>query len=84
MEIIPAVIIFKYKLPIPFIRRFVKSMQTHSDFRKFDNMLRMVIDCTLDQTSEIKNLLSSMHKNGGYAMAALELKKQIKDAATGT
>jgi hypothetical protein len=118
MEIIPAVIIFKYKLPIPFILKYVKSMQTHSDFRKFDNMLRMVIDCTVEQTEAVKSLLSEMHKdgdifygtfesenslmtcfvdgltqgqhihfmdaeNGGYAMAALELKKQIK-YATGT
>lgn len=115
VEIIPAVIIFKYKLPIPFIRRYVQSMQTHSDFRKFDNMLRMVIDCTLEQTTKINGLLSHMHndgdifygtfesenslmtcfvdgltqgqhihfmdaENGGYAMAASGLKKQIKEA----
>lgn len=115
MEIIPAVIIFKYKLPIPFIRKYAQSMQTHSDFRKFDNMLRMVIDCTPNQVSEVKNLLAKLHRNGdlfygtfesenslmtcfveglnqgqhihfmdaengGYAIAALELKKQIKEA----
>lgn len=115
LEIIPAVIVFKYKLPIPFIRRYVQSMQTHSDFRKFDNMLRMVIDCSIHQVGQVKDLLNQLHKdgdlfygtfeaenslmtclvdgltqgqhihfmdaeNGGYAMAALELKKQVKDA----
>ncbi len=113
LEIIPAVILFKYKIPIPFIRRYVKSMQTHSDFRKFDNMLRMVIDCTIEQTIKVKELFSQMFdqqeifygtfesenslmtcfvdglnqgqhihfmdaENGGYAMAAIELKKQMK------
>jgi hypothetical protein len=117
LEIIPAVVIFKYKLPIPFILKYVKSMQTHSDFRKFDNMLRMVIDCTVKQTEDVKSLLSDLHsngdifygtfeaenslmtcfvdgltqgqhihfmdaENGGYAMAALELKKQIKYATS--
>ena len=114
LEIIPAVIIFNFKIPIPFIRRYVESIQVHSDFRKFDNMLRMVIDCTNDQTLKVKNLLERLHKersifygtfetenslmtcfvdgltqgqhihfmdaeNGGYAMAALVLKKQIKE-----
>lgn len=117
LEIIPAVIIFKYNFPIPFIRRYILSMQTHSDFRKFDNILRMVIDCTVEQTFEVKNLLRSLYleddifygtfesenslmtcfvdglnqgqhihfidaENGGYAMAAIELKKQIKEATS--
>ncbi|MBA2403878.1 MAG: DUF3095 domain-containing protein [Bdellovibrionales bacterium] len=64
MEIVPAVLIFKYKLPIPFIRRYVKAMETHSDFRKFDNMLRMVIDCTPNQVLAINQLLTNLHLEG--------------------
>lgn len=113
LEIIPAVIIFKYKLPIPFLRRYATSMASHSDFRKFDNALRMVLDCKLEQIQKVKVLLANLHRegtvyygtfesdnslmtcfveglnqgehihfmdgeNGGYAMAAIELKKQMK------
>ena len=114
LEIIPAFIIFNFKIPIPFVRRYVESIQVHSDFRKFDNMLRMVLDCTNEQTFKVKQLLERLHgtgdvfygtfesenslmtcfvdgltqgqhihfidaENGGYAMAALALKKQIKE-----
>ena len=117
LEIIPAVIIFKYKLPIPFLRRYATSMASHSDFRKFDNTLRMVLDCDLEQIEKVKHLLSNLHRdgtiyfgtfeannslmtcfveglnqgqhihfmdgeNGGYAMAAIELKKQMQEQIT--
>lgn len=117
LEIIPAVVLFKYKIPIPSIEKYSKSMQSHSDFRKFDNMLRMVIDCTTDQADKINKLFSKMYNEGdiyygtfesdnalmtcfvegldqgqhihfidadggGYAMAALEMKRQISDSLT--
>lgn len=61
MEIIHAVILFKYRLPIPFFRKYQASMQTHSDFRKFDNMLRMVIDCSPEKSREVKSFLEDLY-----------------------
>jgi hypothetical protein len=117
LEIIYAVMVFKYKFPAIFFDpgKYTQSMRTHSDFRKFDDMLRMVLDCTLDQISQIEAYLKSKHhegdlfygtfqtdsslmtcfveglgqgehihfidaENGGYATAAVELKKQMKSA----
>ena len=50
-EILAAVAIFRLGLP-PLIfnkESYRKSMRVHSDFRKFDDMLRMIIDCSQDQ-----------------------------------
>jgi hypothetical protein len=115
LEIILAVLIFKFKIP-PFFfnsKRYVKSMKTHSDFRKFDDMLRLVIDCSSEQADLIRGYLDKMYENGeifygiyesntslvtcfvdtvhdgghihfvdggdgGYAMAAKQLKAQMK------
>ena len=90
---------------------------THSDFRKFDDMLRMVIDCSSDQLSSMRDKLQVLREehgvcygihesqaalmtcytpsfsqgghvhfidgsNGGYAMAAKQLKAQIKESLT--
>lgn len=91
---------------------YQRSMRTHSDYRKFDDMLRMIIDCTEAQTAEIRILLEDFRAagrlyyglfeadaslmtcfvssvkneghihfidgaNGGYALAAKELKSQM-------
>lgn len=117
LEIIAAVMIFKFKIP-PLVfnpDKYSKAMRTHSDYRKFDDMLRMIIDCTEDQVSDIRTYLEAQYKdgklfyglhesenslmtcyvddlndgnhihfidggNGGYAMAAKQLKGQIKSA----
>lgn len=112
LEMFLCVLAFKYnKSPFFKHKKYAESMADHSDYRKFDDTLKMVVDCTEDQSSEIRNLLESnrdkvyfgSHKadcalmtcyvenvhadgghihfidggNGGYAMAAKELKKQI-------
>ncbi len=116
-EIILAVVIFKYKIPSPFFsqQKYVSSMSVHSDFRKFDDMLRMVIDCSAMQIEDIRKFLETLQdKNevffglfesetsimtcyvqnindgghihfvdggdGGYAMAAKQLKAQMNKA----
>ena len=96
-----------------FIPEYLRSISAHSDFRKFDNMLRMVIDCTPQQILAVKDLFARLHsegiiyfgtfeaenslmtcfveslsqgnhihfmdaENGGYAMAAEALKKQMR------
>lgn len=92
--------------------RYIDSLPAHSDFRKFDETLRMVIDCSPEMQQAIRALLEREHaagtiyfglhasstalmtcflrrledgghvhfvdgNDGGYAMAAVELKAQI-------
>lgn len=55
LEAILSVLIFKLGLkPLVFDpKKYASSMRTHSDFRKFDDTLRMVIDCSTDDASKI-------------------------------
>jgi hypothetical protein len=46
------------------VNKYAQTMASHSDFRKFDDTLRMVIDCTENQIEKIKDLLNSRHKDG--------------------
>lgn len=102
---------FNIKLPGLDFRKYKSSMVAHSDFRKFDEQLRMVIDCepkmqelirsALDKEKDslffgiyesdaalmtcfVESLEDGAHihfvdgSNGGYALAAKELKKQMK------
>ena len=115
VEIITAVVIFKWGIP-PLLfnsSNYRNSLRMHSDFRKFDGMLRMVIDCSSAQAEIIRQFLEEqceegrifygmhisdsalmtcyvqdlgdgghMHfidgGDGGYAMAAKQMKAQIK------
>lgn len=114
LEIIFAVAVFKHKLkPLIFDPdSYAKSMENHSDYKKFDDMFRMVVDCTHEESQKIEKHLKELHQqghiyygihrsqnslmtcfvndikpgqhihfvdgaDGGYAMAAKELKKQI-------
>ena len=104
---------FSLNLVNPFFesKKYKKSIRNHSDFRKFDDMLRLVLDCSELQKKQIISFLeecyfdgeiyyglhSSEHAlmtcyvpstkegghihfidgdNGGYAMAAKQLKSQ--------
>lgn len=102
----------KFKLANRDIPKYIDSLPTHSDFRKFDETLRMVIDCSPEMQEAIRALLEreraagtiyfGLHasstalmtcflqrfedgghvhfvdgNDGGYAMAAVELKAQI-------
>ncbi|MCR4316879.1 MAG: DUF3095 domain-containing protein [Planctomycetes bacterium] len=115
IEIFLAVMIFKFKIPLaPFNpKKYANSMRTHSDYRKFDDALRMVLDCTEAQVELMREKLDALHErgeifygthesdnclmtcyvhdvsegnhihfidggSGGYAMAAKQLKGQMK------
>lgn len=102
----------KRRLANAAIPRYIDSLPAHSDFRKFDETLRMVIDCTPEMQKTIRALLEreraagtiyfGLHasstalmtcflqrledgghvhfvdgNDGGYAMAAVELKAQM-------
>ena len=45
-------------------KRYAVSMATHSDYRKFDDMLRMILDCSAVQVDRIRSLLESMFQRG--------------------
>jgi hypothetical protein len=120
LEICFAFLVFKWRFPAIFFdaNKYSKSMRTHSDFRKFDDMLRMVLDCSMEEISKIKAYLMKSHEqgdlfygifetdcslmtcivdglgqgehihfidaeNGGYAAAAIQLKKQMKEEGKG-
>ena len=71
-EIIPAYLVFNYKIPLPNILKYTKAMSTHSDFRKFDSTLRMVIDCSPEKVLEIQTYLDALHQDGKIFYGLLE------------
>eukprot|EP00978_Attheya_sp_CCMP212_P026332 scaffold86373_cov48-Attheya_sp.AAC.1 len=65
-EIFAAVSVFKHNLnPIYFDpNHYVESFGAHADYRKFDDMLRMVIDCSDNQVGSITALLKTEYDKG--------------------
>lgn len=43
-------------------KRYKKESTQNADFKKFDDMLRMVIDCTIPQKDKIENILEELYK----------------------
>lgn len=117
-EIVFAVLIFKHGFPAMIFnaKKYKASMRLHSDHRKFDDMLRMIVDCSQQQARSIHRYLEKrylkgdafygIHRSqsalmtcyvqdvkdgehihfidggdGGYAMAAKQLKAQMKAQA---
>lgn len=104
--------VFTFKFDL--LKHYRQSLSRHSDYRKFDDMLRMVVDCNPEQITLINDYLSILYQqgriyygihasehalmtcfvdsthegehihfidggDGGYAMAAKQLKKQLKE-----
>lgn len=51
---------FRDKIPKA-LSKYILSMERYSDFRKFDDTLRMVIDCRKEDSVRIQNYLSNFH-----------------------
>lgn len=115
-EIIFCQLVFKLRLPLrASTSHYAKAIPSHSDFRKFDDLLRMIIDCSDGQMERIKSFLEKLRQqgkiyygvfesptclmtcfvesitdgdhihfidggDGGYAMAAKQLKSQMKES----
>jgi hypothetical protein len=112
MILVRILCMLKFKFANTNLHKYIDSLPTHSDFRKFDETLRMVIDCSPEMQKAIRALLEREHaagtiyfglhasptalmtcflqrfddsghvhfvdgNDGGYAMAAVELKAQI-------
>lgn len=107
-------LIFGFKLGNFIPTKYKEELKFNSDFKKFDDTLRMVLDCTKFQIVEIQNLLEDFHikelitygfhisdealmtcvvlspisnkhihfidgANGGYTIAAIQMKNQQKN-----
>lgn len=66
LEIVLAVGIFRYGVPGMFFnaRRYAQSLVRHTDYRKFDNALRMTLDCTSEEAERIRALCAREHERG--------------------
>ena len=60
LALIPAYILFNLRIPIPSLINYLHHTASHSDFRKFDDMLRMVIDCSEEEATKIKLFLDNL------------------------
>lgn len=54
------------------IREYLRDSTTHSDYRKFDEVLRLVFDCTLEKKNKVLALLEEARSNGKIFYGALE------------
>jgi Protein of unknown function (DUF3095) len=43
---------------------YTNSMRVHADHRKFDDMIRMVVDCSKEQVGQITSVLDELHRQG--------------------
>jgi hypothetical protein len=65
ISILISLLAFRYRLPMPFdAKGYVADVPRHSDFRKFDDMLRMVLDCSPGEVNEIEQLLDCLYNRG--------------------
>ena len=66
LEIVLSVLIFKFRLPPLLFNagRYQESMRQHSDHRKFDDMLRMILDCSDQQVEAIRAYLEAQRLEG--------------------
>ncbi len=117
MEIVLAVMLFRWNVASLFGKadHYRNALPNHSDYRKFDDMLRLTLDCSPQQIDEITHYLDERYQqkdlfyghhessdalmtcfveslsdgehvhfidggDGGYTMAAVQLKKQIRQA----
>lgn len=64
LALIPAYLFFNLRIPFPTLLNYIRSTASHSDFRKFDDMLRMVIDCSEEEIAKIKIFLDDLFQKG--------------------
>lgn len=64
MKIALSTLAFRLNLPILGVSStdYKQAINTHSDYKKFDDALRMVLDCTEDQAQQIEHYLECEHE----------------------
>ena len=79
IEIFLCIILFRWKLcqrGIFFdVASYVEDMRTHADYRKFDDMIRMVVDCTEEQADSIEEMLRDFYENGRHIFYGMQRSK---------
>lgn len=92
IEILLAILIFRHGINVAKNsfdnKHYVDNLRYHSDYRKFDDTLRLVLDCTDAQAQGLENVLLRAKAarfidggDGGLAMAARQLKAQVSAEA---
>ncbi|ASJ70808.1 DUF3095 domain-containing protein [Granulosicoccus antarcticus] len=56
---------------------YQEEIRTNSDFCKFDDVLRMVLDCTNEQVVAIRELLEKMHASGQIDFGIFETEQAL-------
>ena len=66
IEILFSNLVFKHGMhPIVFNRKiYADSMRNHSDYRKFDDTFRLVLDCSLEDIDKVKAYLQELKNEG--------------------
>ena len=66
-EVVATTLIFRTPIVdiVPMFRRYRDHTPAHADYRKFDDMLRMVLDCTADEYERIQTELELQRATGG-------------------
>ncbi len=68
IDVVLAVLIFKYRInPVPHAfdaKNYLGSVSRHSDFRKFDDTLRLIMDCSVDEMEGLKRILERSYQEG--------------------
>ena len=62
LEIFICVLCFKCGVPLFDKDNYITAIPTHSDYKKFDDTLRMVLDGTIEQIQEMQNFLDNLHQ----------------------
>ena len=63
LEIFFCILCFKLNLPLMKDKDiYMQSIPSHSDYKKFDDMLRMVLDGSKDQLSQMKSFLEDLYQ----------------------
>ena len=65
-------------------KRYRQSIPAHSDFRKFDDMLRLVLDCSPEQVQKIRTYLETLHVSGKIFFGLHESDHAIMTCLVGT
>jgi len=54
-----------------------EELRNNSDYCKFDDVLRMVLDCTAEQITQVRALLEEMHEAGDVDFGLYETKRAL-------
>jgi len=67
-------LVFRWNVPPLFFdaKHYAGAMADHSDFRKFDDVLRFVLDCSLEQIETIKKCLEGLRAEAGICYGTHE------------